>query len=432
MRTATALLAVVLAVATSAAPALAQRSSPSPSRQADPPRDPRLASDPSAHVALRDALHGDRPASRRMPALPTPQARVDAALRLSTLYQYWYEATWEDDGRLLFEYDDGVPTQIVGQVWTGSRWEDEYRTVYSYANGDLAEELYQFRAGTDWVTSSRLLYTYTDGNATEWREQIWAGSWADYRRVLLTYDAEGHYLDALVQDWDSFEAEWLDESRVFFTYTDAGTFAEIRGEFWTGVAWENSYLEAYAYDADRLLTELVMTGWDGQTWTNEYRESYTYADGFLVQSLGQGWDGQAWEEVYRVTFTNDVEGNPLEEVEQYFEGPDWVNESRSLHAYATTTSSEPTSPTASSLAVAVYPNPAHREATIGITLGAAETVEWAVYDVVGRRVTGGAPLTLGAGTHDVALPLTSLPAGVYVVRVRVADAVRVLRLTVVR
>jgi hypothetical protein len=428
------LLLVFLVGVASASPSFAQ---PEPSAPAKSPADPRLISDPSAHLALRRALHGDpadrpadRPATRRTP--PTSQSRTGAALRTGSLYQYWDGSSWEDFEKVRFEYgDDGQPAQTVWQTWTGSTWTDLYRIVYAYTDGLLTEELSQFRSGPNWETVSRLLYHYTDGNATEWREQVWAGAWYDYRRLLLTYAAAGRYVETLAQDWDSIESEWQNESRYFFAYTEAGAFAEIRGEFWTGTAWENAEREVYAYDGDGLLAEWALQGWY-ETWADEYRERYTYADGLLVGSLAQWVDEGTWEDVYRTAFTNDAAGNAVEEVGQYFEVTVWLNDSRTFHTYAATTSAEPTAPTASALAVAVYPNPTRGDATIEIALAAAGTVEWAVYDVVGRRVAAGVPLALGTGTHEVALPVAGLLAGVYVVRVQSAGAATVRRLTVVR
>ena len=62
------------------------------------------------------------------------------------------------------------------------------------------------------------------------------------------------------------------------------------------------------------------------------------------------------------------------------------------------------------------PNPFRRQTALTLSLPSPQTVEVALYDVLGRRVAvlHGGPL--GAGTHALPVDGSPLPAGVYVVR----------------
>ena len=83
----------------------------------------------------------------------------------------------------------------------------------------------------------------------------------------------------------------------------------------------------------------------------------------------------------------------------------------------------------------VFPNPARQRATVGVDLAAASDVRVGVYDVLGRRVAA-VEAALGAGRVGVALDVSGLAAGAYVVRVTATAGGRTEaatgRLTVVR
>jgi hypothetical protein len=73
-------------------------------------------------------------------------------------------------------------------------------------------------------------------------------------------------------------------------------------------------------------------------------------------------------------------------------------------------------PSASGLALAVYPNPTRNVATARLTLDVPQRVTLAVFDVLGRRVHTADLGVQPAGETAHRLGLAALPAGLYVVR----------------
>ena len=67
-------------------------------------------------------------------------------------------------------------------------------------------------------------------------------------------------------------------------------------------------------------------------------------------------------------------------------------------------------------ALSVGPNPVRGEATVRFSLVEAQGVRIALYDVLGREVAVVAEGSLSAGPHTARVAATSLPAGVYVLR----------------
>jgi hypothetical protein len=82
-------------------------------------------------------------------------------------------------------------------------------------------------------------------------------------------------------------------------------------------------------------------------------------------------------------------------------------------------------------ALAIFPNPASREATMHFQLREAGKVAVSIQDVTGYTRTTALPTTLlTAGAHDVRLPLHDLLPGIYLVVVNSPDGRTVVRLEV--
>ncbi|MDX1420215.1 MAG: T9SS type A sorting domain-containing protein, partial [Rubricoccaceae bacterium] len=82
--------------------------------------------------------------------------------------------------------------------------------------------------------------------------------------------------------------------------------------------------------------------------------------------------------------------------------------------------------------VAVYPNPATDRATVQFGLAASADVSVEVLDALGRRVRLVTEGSRAAGPVEAILPTDGLPAGTYLVRVRVGDDVVAAPITIVR
>jgi hypothetical protein len=81
----------------------------------------------------------------------------------------------------------------------------------------------------------------------------------------------------------------------------------------------------------------------------------------------------------------------------------------------------------------LYPNPSAGASTVTLTLAAATTVEVTVYDVLGRKVASLSEGRLSAGMHRLSVDVSTLPAGLYLVRATVDDRqVSTRGMTVVR
>ncbi len=89
-------------------------------------------------------------------------------------------------------------------------------------------------------------------------------------------------------------------------------------------------------------------------------------------------------------------------------------------------------PVAGRTSLALAPNPTRSDATLTLSLDAAQTVSVAVFDVLGREVARVHDGPLAAGTHTLRIDASQMPPGVYTVRASSSGRVLAQRFTVVR
>ncbi len=89
-------------------------------------------------------------------------------------------------------------------------------------------------------------------------------------------------------------------------------------------------------------------------------------------------------------------------------------------------------PEASASALRAFPNPASGAATVAVTLDRAQAVTLTVHDLLGREVATLASGETAAGETRFALPVQSLQAGTYLVRLQRENGVSTQTITVVR
>ncbi len=77
-----------------------------------------------------------------------------------------------------------------------------------------------------------------------------------------------------------------------------------------------------------------------------------------------------------------------------------------------------------------YPNPAHGQTTIDLTLPTPQPLTVALYDALGRRVRTLKDGWLGAGRHALTLETRTLPPGLYLYHLRTEQAVQTRRLVI--
>jgi hypothetical protein len=77
-----------------------------------------------------------------------------------------------------------------------------------------------------------------------------------------------------------------------------------------------------------------------------------------------------------------------------------------------------------------YPNPFNSQTTISFTLFRSQHVLLTVYDLAGRLVATIVDQSLAAGIHRLTFSAIALPSGVYVYKLKTAEAIRMQKMVV--
>ncbi|MEM6336022.1 MAG: ASPIC/UnbV domain-containing protein, partial [Bacteroidota bacterium] len=94
-----------------------------------------------------------------------------------------------------------------------------------------------------------------------------------------------------------------------------------------------------------------------------------------------------------------------------------------------TTTAE-TAPEAMTLGLAMFPNPARGGVNASLRIDEPGAVRLEVYDLLGRRVLTPVTQRLPAGTHDLRVDVSALPAGLYIARAVTPNAEHTIRFAV--
>ncbi len=86
-------------------------------------------------------------------------------------------------------------------------------------------------------------------------------------------------------------------------------------------------------------------------------------------------------------------------------------------------------PAATGFSLSLFPNPAEKEVTLSFTLSKPLELSIPIFDLAGRRVLEGPPAKeYEPGTHTLVLDISSLPAGIYAVRISSSTGTEVRKL----
>lgn len=349
---------------------------------------------------------------------------------------------WTDFSRDTYSRYSGTNADLPGTVlndrWNGSAWVKQvairrqfsktgkllndttisyqispqgvayYANVNAYNAADqLVEEksFSNFVTGT-WEELKRNTLTYGSTNlVAEIVEEIsLAGAYSPVARRLFTYNAQGQRIEFEAQTSDALGG-WKKFQKAFTTYSNNATG-----------------------NIEQSLAQLVST--DGSTYLNSSRQTTQYDNQSKpILLTTESWENNAWQKSTQVIYTYDALGNPSVATLQTWNGTDYQNTQRVLLTYALVASSHKAQQLNADLTVA--PNPVATSATIHYTLPAAGQASVEIVDLMGRRVALVTPKTIQtSGSHTVQLPVSTLSAGLYMVRLQVGNQTQQTKLQV--
>jgi hypothetical protein len=219
--------------------------------------------------------------------------------------------------------------QLFHHAYNNGQWRITLDIMHIYdANNNLVE-----RRRGEWIggvrrEQSREVFTYDErGNELSVTyEGFKSGAWNPIRRFIYTYDSNNNRLTVLYQEHWVYDNKWHDRFQSWYTY-DAfnNRIAGVERDFVEG----KRYTDTLTYDASGNLLSRTFS-WPEETW----RLLYTYdASDNLLSELQQVWEGGEWLNGLRRSFMYDANNNLLSELQHDWVDGEWVNYRRRLYEY---------------------------------------------------------------------------------------------------
>jgi len=193
---------------------------------------------------------------------------------------------------------------------------DTYTYVYSHGRTYSPVDLWQF---------DTMIYSTYD---------TITGVFTNSSRTARTYDANGHNIASLDQNWNTGTSTWDNYELINYQYNAAGNSDTVTYMLWSS-GWVNFELGINSYDVNNNLTQQLALDWSGSSWVNNSIYDYNYnAAGYDTLETIFSWSTvtTTWDSASRYIFTYDAQNNETSETDQDYNTPGWINANQYLYA----------------------------------------------------------------------------------------------------
>lgn len=183
----------------------------------------------------------------------------------------------------------------------------------------------------------RLTYTYlnNDQEIITTQYEYNGISYQATDRSLYYFNQNG-VMDSLIYEYaDQGGSTWIKYSKRTFDYTGNGRIDKETDYYWNNF-WVPDYRTSYIYALNGNLEKTIFEFHDGQNWTNNFYNQYHYGNTNLVDSiLGYYKDMFGGSDILdgKIEIEHDQNGNPSRQIFAYFDGLNYVYDSREEFAY---------------------------------------------------------------------------------------------------
>lgn len=402
--------------------------------------------------------------------------------RQMTILKKLTNEVWVNDSFEIRTYDSvGNPLVVEMKLWQNNSWVNSNKVINTYTtNHNVLTSISANWDGTVWVNFEKSTFTYNEsGKAVAFLKENWIeNSWANDLYDLYTYDDFGNLISGIRQIWES--DTWTNDQQYSYTYDANNNMLTGIIQSWEVDTWVNSYGETYSYNASNLPVEYIVQLWVDNIWLNYSKYAYTYNDyNFVVSAIGQLWIDNLWVNNERAQFTqnfyggvqsalvehwqidswmnyslstysHDDYGNTLSAVLYFWDGETWAINQDSLieisyyynlyseyftgylaeASYISIITDITKISDNSLLSFSSFPNPSSSQMTLRIN-GIEDTkAEIYVYNLTGNKVLDLYSGSLTKGDNNISVNVSSLPAGVYIVKLSTGTIHKFLKIII--
>lgn len=236
--------------------------------------------------------------------------------------------------------------------WTGTSLDPYLKYLYSFdPNGRITEKIEQsYNTGTSsFENSQREVYTYANSSdplPSQVQLDTWdtgSASWQFNQRAMVTYNANGHFLTLVLENYDSSNNIWINYKQWTRTYDSNGRITQQLEEEWNGTAWVNNnrYDNTYTSSSGVDRIEHISQWWDqpNTQWVNSGKQIFEVdsSTGEMLVQEYYYWDSfntpNAWKGSQKKVYNYNA--NIIEEVSYFWDHNtnDWLSDSTYKRSY---------------------------------------------------------------------------------------------------
>lgn len=168
------------------------------------------------------------------------------------LFQVWNGNGWDNSSRSTYTYDANS-INITSAIWLFGSWVNVLRIGFYYDDIGLIVELrmqyWDFFSG--WVNLTHLLFTYDSNfNIIIGLWQDWdtgTSSWINYSRTTSTYHSGNIPINDLTELW--IDNGWIYDSQRTYQFDGNSNLSQIIDQMWEGT-WVNYRRQLFSYTTD--------------------------------------------------------------------------------------------------------------------------------------------------------------------------------------
>lgn len=313
---------------------------------------------------------------------------------------------------------NGIPvllTQIT-ESWDEGTWIPIDSTTFFYDAAELlTKEFSQKPEGPNWNNNQRILYQYEGNSANEMCWQYWNGTeWTNFQLTSFEFDAYDKPVQGLTQSWDIVNSTWFNASQVLYEYDANSVNTSLLWQNWSGGIWRNSLLFTFAYDETGNILEMQVLNWNGLEWEKFQRNTYTYENDLRTAGLVEQWSKTAldWQLVGQFLYEYNEDNHNTSLLTQRKLESGWENWFRQLFFWENPNGIVSTG--LPKVSIHAFPNPCNGRLTLELPPDGLSNGHVQLFNQAGQRVY---LETIPPGTPVHMLDLSRLPAGAYFLQV---------------
>lgn len=341
----------------------------------------------------------------------------------------WTEEGWYELGYVDYNYtDDRLSSIVLYGESSPSEWEKAYEEIYTYNSSGLLTEKFsrmKIEFEENWIDYMRTTYEYDESGRLkshlfeEFTINIYdEWVWQPFDRVFYEYDSAGLKISQTTQIWSPSHPWYTDRSSHYSYDSNNVLISELLKMYVTDTIGTENSLINYFYTGNNLLERIERNVATETGWVPYEKEQRIYnTQDSIIQAIFSVWDEESGQYLSKTQdlYTYDTPGLLVVKITQNYTDDDWVNYRRYRYEYQISTKMKE-----NQIKFHIYPNPASDMINIRFEETSNKNIE--IIDMQGR-------IMYSLNTHETqaSLPVSHLPAQMYLIRIQDRGLIQTLR-----